>query len=244
MAANIYFDLSEEIEQDLCQIYQSLCDELTNSLTLLEHDLEDFCNQTQFEPIVSLINKTINLFNDEIFQLSNRAFEEWKDSSGSFVYVSRNSQAGDLAIETAQQIEQNLKDIFDSFWISKPLGEGLQIDTSRPKVKDEDFDALKEIYIKFFQNVENLGQETINNLSTKSDDNSTYNLIIPAVRVIIEPIKNAFEQFSVKIDEAKADSESLSSQQEKNNEEASEMIVKTSATAADVAEALKMYGDI
>jgi hypothetical protein len=57
-------------------------------------------------------------------------------------------------------------------------------------------------------------------------------------------MKNAFEQFCVKIDEAKEKSENLKQQQDQKNDEASESATQTSATAADISEALKMFDDI
>ena len=124
------------------------------------------------------------------------------------------------------------------------MGEGLQLDTSRPKIKGEDFDELKEIYTRFFQDVESTGEEVVNQIAEQGSDDPTYNVIIPAVKAITEPMKNAFEQFCTKIDEAKEDSDNLKQQQDQNNDEASETATQTSASAADIAEALKMFDDI
>jgi hypothetical protein len=244
MAENIHIDLSEEIEQDLLQRYQSLCDDLTQKLNSMEQELEELCGQTQFEPMVNVVNDTVTLFNDEIYSVADQAFEEWRDGAGSFSAASENSQAGDAAMETARQIEQSIRDIFDGFWSSHPMGEGLQLDTSRPKIKGEDFDELKEIYTRFFQDVESTGEEVVNQIAEQGSDDPTYNVIIPAVKAITEPMKNAFEQFCTKIDEAKEDSENLKQQQDQNNDEASETATQTSASAADIAEALKMFDDI
>lgn len=244
MAENIHIDLSEDIEQDLLSRYQALCDELTKKLNALEKELEEMCTQTQYEPMVKLVNETVNLFNDEIYNVADQAFEEWREGTGSFTATSQNSQSGDAALETARQIEQKIRDLFDDFWSSHPLGDAIQLDTSRPKVKSEDYDELKEIYIKFFQEVESVSEETVSQITDMGNDDSTYNVIIPAVRSITEPMKNAFEQFCTKIDEAKEHSETLKQNQDTNNEEASEAATNTSASAADIADALKMFDDI
>lgn len=244
MAENIHIDLSEEIEQDLLQRYQALCDDLTQKLNSMEQELEELCGQTQYEPMVNVVNNTVTLFNDEIYSISEQAIEEWLEGDGSFFAASENSQAGDAAMETARQIEQSIKDIFDEFWSSHPLGEGIQLDTSRPKIKGEDFNELKEIYLKFFQDVESTGEEVVNQIAEQGSDNPTYNVIIPAIKSLTEPMKNAFEQFCVKIDEAKEKSENLKQQQDQKNDEASESATQTSATAADISEALKMFDDI
>lgn len=244
MAENIHIDLTEEIEQDLLQRYQSLCDELAQKLGAMEQELEEICSETQYEPMVNVVNDTITLFNSDIFDVADRAFEEWREGLGSFSAASEKSQSGESALETARQIESNIRDIFDGLWGSHPLGEGVQLDTSRPKIKGEDFDELKEIYTKFYQDVEAISEENINQIVELGNDDPTYNVIIPAIKAITEPMKNAFEQFCAKIDEAKEESESLKQQQDANNDEASETATQTSASAAEIAEALKMFDDI
>lgn len=244
MAENIHIDLSEEIEQDLLSRYQGLCDELTQQLNTMVGELEELCNQTQYEPIVEAVNSTVQLFNDEIRSVADQTFEEWREGPGSFSAASENSQAGDAALETARQIEQSIRDQFDGFWSSNPMGNGIQIDTSRPKVKTEDYEELKEVYTKHSQEVENINEETIRQIAEQGDDDPTYNVIIPAVKAITEPMKNAFEQFGVKIDEAKEKSEELKQAQDANNEEASEVATNTSASAAEVAEELMIFDDI
>ena len=241
MAGNIHIDLSEEIEHDLLQIYHSLCDELTHKLNSMEYELEDLCMKTRYIPMVNIVNDTVDLFNEEIYSVADQAFEEWRDGTGSFSAAAENSQACEAAMETARQIEQNIRDIFDEFWSSKPMGEGIQVDTRRPNVRGEVFDELKEIYTRFFQEVEWIKDEVVRQIAEQGSDEPTYNVIIPAVKAITEPMKNAFEQFCTKIDEAKEDSETLKQQQDQNSDEASEIAAQTAATAADIAEMLKMF---
>lgn len=244
MAENIHIDLSEDIEKDLLNRYQGLCDELVQKLSAMKQELEELCSQTQFKPMLNVVNETINLFNNEIHEVANQVFENWIDSQGSFSAMSENSQAGEGALETARQIEQNIREIFEGFWSSYPMGEYVEIDTSRPKIKSENFDELKEVYTKFFQDVEVVNSETVAQISEQGDDDPAYNVIIPAVKAITEPIRNAFEQFCTKVDKAKEDSEELKQQQDANNNDASEVATNTSASAKDIAEALKMFDDI
>lgn len=244
MAENIHIDLSEEIEQDLLGRYQSLSDDLTQRLNAMYGELEEMCNRTQYEPMLKVVNNTITLFNEEIYGVANQAFEEWKDGEGSFCAAVENSQAGEAAMETARQIETGLRDLFDTFWSSHPLGELVQLDTSRPKIKEEDYEELKEIYIRCFQEIETIGEENLNQILELGGDDPTYNVIVPAVKAMVEPIKEAFEQFGTKVDEAKEESINLKQQQDSKNEEASENATQTSASAADIAEALQMFDDI
>jgi len=154
MAENIHIDLSEDIEQDVLQRYQSLCDDLTQKLNSMAQELEELCGQTQYEPMVNVVNDTVTLFNDEIYSVADQAFEEWKDGAGSFSAASENSQAGDAAAETARQMEQGIRDIFDGFWSSHPMGEGIQLDTSRPKIS---LKSYSEVTTAFSVNLDMVG---------------------------------------------------------------------------------------
>ncbi|WP_297775894.1 hypothetical protein [Blautia sp.] len=244
MAENIYIDLTEEIESDLLTRYQGLCDELTQNLNSMFQELEELCGQTLYEPMLNVVNQTIELFNEDIYSIATQIFEEWTDGEGSFSAVSANSQAGDAALETARNIESGIKDIFDTFWNSHPLGEGIQVDTSRPKIKSEDFNELKDIYTKCSQEIDSIGEDTVNQIVQAGSDDPIYNVIIPAMLAITKPVKEAFEQFVVKVDEAREESEMLKQRQDSKNEEATEMATNTSASAQEIADALAMFSDI
>ena len=244
MAENIYIDFTEEFEEDTVQMYQELCESLTETLKNMCSDMEEICNETQYEPIVNVVTQTIDLFNSEIHGISTNAFEEWSQGGGSFNAIAEKSQVGDMGIETARNIEQRIRDIFEEFWSSSPMGEAITVDTSRPKVKSEDFDELKEVYTKYCSSIGEIGEETLSKIAEKGDENPTYNIILPAVKCLSEPVKNAFEEFGTKIDEAKEESETIKTQQESDTEEALETATKVSASAADVAEALDMFKDI
>ncbi|MCI8995392.1 MAG: hypothetical protein HFI30_06840 [Lachnospiraceae bacterium] len=244
MAENIHLDLSEEMEQDLVSRYGNLCEELTQSLNRMAGEMEGICQKTQYEPMVRVVNQTIMAFNEEIYRVSSQAFEEWCEGEGSFTAAVRNSQAGEEAGETAAQMENHIRNLFEEFWSGHPLGDGLQLSTGRPEVNTEDYEELKKVYETCFQEVETIGEETEAALVTDGEESPTYHLMIPAVRAVAEPVKNAFEQFCVKIDEAKEESERLKQQQDTHNEESAENATNTAMSAADIAEELKMFDDI
>lgn len=244
MAGNIHIDLSEEIEQDIEKRYQDVCDALTKELNSMVQNLENICNKTSYAPMVKCVNETVQLFNEDIYQLAKSVFEEWLDGNASFSAAVQTSQAGDAAQETARAIDGNIQDMFDNFWSSHPLGDAIQIDTSRPKVKAEDFDELKDIYTKAFENIESINEDSINQIVEQGEDDPTYNIIIPAIKAIAETIKNAFGEFGKIIDDAKETSEKLKQTQDTNNQEALENAINTSADAGDIADAVKMFDDI
>ena len=244
MAENIHIDLTEDIEQELLSKYQGLCDELTQKLGDMAGALGEICDRTRYEPMLDAVNQTINLFYDEIHATAEQVFEEWIDGDGSFQRAAENSMAGDAALETARSIENSIRDIFDNFWSGKALGEEISLDTSRPVIKSEDFDELKDIYTKCADEVGDISESAINGVKEQGSDNPTYNIIIPAMKAITEPVKNAFEEFCKKIDEAKDKSEELKHQQASHNEEAAEAATSTSATATDIAESFNMFDGI
>lgn len=244
MAENIYFDLSEDIQRDLEEEIQELCEEMTQTLTQTYGQLEEICRNTMYEPIMKSVNQTIELFDDEIHTHSLNAFEEWIDGDGSFKAAAIKSQAGDSAMQTAADIENHIRDYLTSFWSNHPMGSAITVDTSRPRVKDEDFDTLGDIYKDCAQKIEDISERTLASIRHKGEDDPTYNVILPAVTSLTNPIKAAFEKFIGKISESKDKSEELKQQQAASNEEALGTATQTTASAAEIADALKMFDNI
>lgn len=244
MAENIHINLTEDLEQDLLQEYQGLCEAIEQNLSTMAQDLEKISQDTQYEPIVNAVNATVQLFNEDIHDGSCRVFDEWIEGEASFQAAVENSQAGDSALETARSIESKIREMFEEFWLHKPLGDGVDIDTSRPKVSDGDFDELKDIYTKYSQEIETVGEETKSRINEQGQDDPTYDILLPAVTALTEPMKKAFEGFSTKIDEAKEMSENMKQQQKSRNEEAAEAAMSASVSAEEIAQVLSMYDDI
>lgn len=244
MAENIHVDLSEDVEEGLKSAYQDFCDSVKDILGKMKEELEAICERTGYEPMVNALNQTIELFDTEVRDVAVQAFDEWCDGEGSFKAAAENSRAGDAGVETAQQIENAIRDMFENFWAVRSMGDAIQVDTSRPEVKGEDFEELSEVYNKYYQEIEETGEQALSSLADQGDDNPTYNIIIPAVKALFEPVKNSFEQFSGKIKEAEEKSEELKQEQESRNEEAAESITGTTATAADIAEAFSMFDGV
>lgn len=241
---NIYLDLTEEIQEGLKTAYQSLCDELGANFAGMRSELEELCRATSYKPMVDTVNETVRRFDEDIHQLSMRVFQEWQDSDGSFQAVATHSQAGEEALDTARQMENALHEILETFWGNKYLGDVMQIDTSRPVVKSEDFDVLKDIYQKHSNETQEIGEQSIRQINENGENNPTYHVIIPVIKAVAEPIKNAFAEFTGKIEKAKADSDSLRAAQEAKNQEAAEAATNTSASARDIAESLEMFRDV
>lgn len=239
-----YFSLSEEMEQDLKEWYQSFCDDLSEKLRGMGTDLGNLCNQMQYKPAVDVVNKTIELFNGEISSRAKRVFEDWTQGEGSFAAAAQTFQAGDDAVETAKALENSIKDIFDSFWSSHPLGENIPLDTKHPKVKDEDFDELKNIYANVCREAESLGERIRNQINNAGNENPTYKMMHPAVEAISGTIKSAFDKFALQIDAAKEASTAKKQQQDNQAQGAFDSAKTTSATAEEVASELRMFDDL
>ena len=194
MAEDIWFNLTKEFEKDLLHIYQSLCDNLAQKLDSLERELEKLCSQTQYEPMLNIVNETVDLFNDDTYSMADEAFGAWSDGQYSFSANAKMLVLGDVAIETAQQIEQSIKGLFEGFWSSRPLGKGINLDTSSPRIKQSDFDELKDIYTRFSLEVEDINEKIINQIKEQGYDDPTYNVVIPAIIAITKPINRWFEK--------------------------------------------------
>lgn len=241
MAGNIHFDLSDQIEEKITQSYTDLCSDLTEKLTALDSKLAEICKRTGYEPMVNVVNKTKKLFGEEISKTADSAFQAWLIGDGSFSKAAQNSQAGEDALGTAKNLESSIVEKFDTFWSSNPFVNEIAVDTSRPKIESNDFDELRDLYQKFSKEIDDLNNKAVNDILKDGEDNPTYNVIIPAIRAIAEPIKKAFESFCKKIDEAKGQSEAFMKAQSDKNTEAATAAITTSASAKDIAASLNMF---
>lgn len=199
--SEIYFDLSEETEYDLIQKYNLLCDNLNESLRRLKYELEEICEKTRFIPILNIVNETIIFFSNEVYSVADKAFEEWIDSPNSFTAVTENAMVGESVLETAIGIEHNIRYIFDEFWSSHAFREVLNTNTLRPNVNGESVSKLKNLYTSFLRDIEFISEKTINDIIEQGKENTIYSAFLPAVKAIIDPIRNAFEHFYARIDD-------------------------------------------
>ncbi len=244
MAGNIkiHVDLSEDVQKELPQIYKEFCESLKMTLETMHGDLEEICKKTHYEPMVKAVNQTIEHLTGDIKERADSVLQEWLDGDGSFVKAAEHSRAGEDAESSAQAIESEIRDAFEAFWNLNPMGDEINVDTSRPKVEEQDFDELAETYQKVSNVIDEEGENKINELKNKGEDSPTYSLLIPAVIALYEPLKTAFEKFQEDIAKAKGDSQSLAKAQMKMNDEAATN-TKTAASAEDIAAALKMFDD-
>ncbi len=243
MAANIHINLTTEIEGELDKIYASLCSDFNEQLRTMHDALGALCNTTCYKPMLDAANNTIRQLKEEIKKLSVDAFNQWMAGEGSFEAASKISQAGDDAVEIAREIEGRIQDHFADFWQLTCMEE-LTADTSRPIVTSENFDELKNIYTRSSQGIETIGEATIKTIREKGNDDPTYNVILPAVKAITEPMKIAFEQFGAQIKEAKQESAGFIRTQEQHNKDALVEVTRTSAGAKEIAETLNMFKDV
>ena len=244
MAGNmkIHVDLSEDVQIELAKIYAEFCESLKMTLGTMHGDLEEICKKTHYEPMVKVVNQTIEHLTGDIKEKADSVLQEWIDGDGSFVKAAEHSRAGDDAKSSAQAIEDEICDAFEAFWNPNPMGDKINVDTSRPKVEGQDFDELAKTYQKVSNEIDAEGEKKINDLKKKEEDSPTYSLLIPAVIALYEPLKTAFEKFQEDIAKAKGDSQSLAKDQMEMNDEAATN-TKTAASAEDIAAALKMFDD-
>jgi hypothetical protein len=195
MAGLLYLNLSEDMEMQLIAEYKRLCEELSEQLQAMAMDLEKLCEMTHWELLVNMVNSTKQMFDCDIHSASKQAFYEWIDGGGSFRAFAKNVKADDEVVEAAISLESKVKNLFDDFWLSKPMGEILDIDTSCPKVREDDIKELNLIYEYHLKKIKNISEDAINRITYIGGKNPTFNIIIPAIKALTELVKNAFEQF-------------------------------------------------
>lgn len=245
MADKVYFNLSEEIEQEIVNSYSTMLDDLTQRLHTLNDSLMDLCSRVKYAPMVRLVNNTIEMFDEDIRQVAQTTFEEWLDGEGCFSAAARRYQSGEEAEGTARALESQLQDVFNDFWANQPMGSAFSIDTARPKAEDADFEELEELYNTCSQDLQETTNSLLRTLEEQSVEDGTYRSLFPAIQCVGNAISTAFEQFGAKVKEGKEVAAQMrEEQQQKNEETAFELSTKSSASSEDVAATLAMYGDL
>jgi hypothetical protein len=237
------FNLSEEIQSGLKDMYQGLCDGLKEELGKMHNDLEDICKDVQYEPLQNTVNKTIALVSDEIKKNSDKTFEEWINGEASFEATTKRFQGGDRAVETAKNIQGDIENIYNGFWVPNPLGDAINVDTSMPDVENDTFEKLSKVYDTYADVIKQKNDEVDRKLKEKENDDPTYTSLRPAVKAITGSMQEAFTKFKPTIMSLKDVLDRRIQEQTRINEEAVEAASRTSASMEDIAAGLQMLDD-
>lgn len=240
---NIHVDLSQAVEDGICNGYEEYCNNLKTELGKMKDDLEGVCNNTHYEPMVKMVQDTINLFEGNIRDAAQNAFKVWTEGDGTFEKAAQNSQVGGEGEATARNIDGKIATLFEEFWNPNPMGVLEKIDTDRPEVSENSFDELHGIYTKYQGNINGIGDDAVRMMKQLGSDTPTYNIVIPAIVALYKPMEKAFETIGSKIESAKSESAGFKKTQEQRNQDA-ESDTATAATEEDIANALKMYDDV
>lgn len=241
----IHIDLTEELEQNVTKAYEDMTQGLITVLGTTKNELEELCNNTKYEPLLDVVNRTLRSFQEEVRSKATEIFEEWREGNASFSAAARFSEAGNAALETAQQIDGRIADLFEDFWSQNPFAEEIGVnDLSRPVIRDEDFDTLEEIYKKASEQVAEDGEQPVKQIQEKGKENPTYLLAVPPMTALAETLKNAFHRFTDKVKEFKEESQDKTTQQEAFSEEMAQSALSSSANVDDIAAGQKLYGNL
>lgn len=240
---NIHVDLSEDVQKELIETYEGFCESLKKMLGKMHGDLEKICEKTHYEPMVNIVNRTIEYLTEDIKNTADQALNEWMDGDGSFVKAAEHSQAGGDAEAIAREIEKQICGAYEDFWNPNPMGDGINVSTDRPIVEGQDFDNLAEEYQKASEEIESAGEDVVKKLKEQGEESPTYSILIPAVIALYKPLQTAFEKFKDNIADAKGESQDLATEQRGKNEEAATE-TQTIASAAEISDALKMFDNL
>ena len=240
-----HIDLTDELEQEVYTTYENLTEALKEVLGTTKASLVELCNKTQYQPMVNMVNTMVDSFQQEVTPKARTIFQEWQTGDASFTAAARNSEAGSEAEAVAGDSERNIEEFFESFWIKNPFAEEIiGIKCIRPVIRDEDFDTLEEIYQKATESLEGEEEQAIGEIKRKGDDNPTYLLAIPPMEALAETLKKAFEGFTGRVKDYRAESQERTETQKARSEDMAERALNTAASAAEVADSMKFFADI
>lgn len=241
----IHIDLTQELQDEVIKAYGDMTDGLGKTLGEARNSLEELCNNTQYEPMLRVVNQTLGSFQEEVRSKATEIFEEWREGNASFSAAARFSEAGDAALETAQQIDRGIADLFEDFWSHNPFTEEIgDINLSMPVIRDEDFDTLEEIYRKASEQVAEEGEQPVKQIQEKGGENPTYLLAVPPMTALAETLKNAFRGFTDKVKEFKEESQEKTARQRTYSEEMAQSALDSSVSAEEVGARQTFFGNV
>lgn len=198
----IYINFSEE-EVEFNRFYKEYCDDLHNSLIKLQKDVEEQLNKSKCKPLIIKVSQLNGLFNTSFRKSAEWGFNSWMNGRNNFLSLSRRLDAGKDSDNTAIEIQNDLKKIFDNFWDHTILTEAYRIFGGTTIIKDSDVNELLEIYNRCAKDIVKIRARMFKIIDYKSADDNTYNCMRDAVHVLYGPISAFIEESCTRIKEMK-----------------------------------------
>ena len=236
-------NLTEELIDAIESNYEILRDDMKEVLDTAVGELETLAQDTQYDALVEFINKLIEEFDSEVKPSADSAFQNWLDGNGNYHSAMELQKAGEDAVSTANEFENSLRQTFDEFWEKNPMGEALDVDTSHPEMKNDDYDELERIFTTAYESLDTVVGQMIGDVQSLGEEDPSYKTALPAFYALAQPVVNAVSGVANKVPAFREENESLTSAQETNAENAVKEAISGSIDSENIAGVLDMFGD-
>lgn len=215
------------------------CDEVKNALKSLRGELEKICNETEYEPLINVLNELITKqINEEIPKIVDKILESWKTEA----YEKHAKNMGiQSALTTAKTLDKDLYTLVKNLWQGKPLGEAIKAKTDTPEIDVTKYDYLKQQIDKAAKDLKANKDKHSKALKSDTATATTKGVAIPIIEAIFTPIENILIQFAAKIDKYKQEADTRNVSQLNLNTKTEADANTTGASAGDLTAMLELF---
>lgn len=242
MTGNKSFSIDKEAQVEIINYYDEVIEELDNYTKDMIIELEEICERVKYKKVVDFTNECINFYNEDLKEQIINNLDEWTDSDGSLVAFIRTMSGGEEAEETANRLEDELKDNFESRFANI---DELNIFTDEAEISEQDYEELTLVVKDYYKDIENLYDDKRKEIDDRSEENFAFSVISGAVSSTLSGVLSSFEDVSKEIEKdkdefiksiEKARKEAIDSSEEisKSAEKKAENLFKSSRKNHDI----------
>ena len=210
-----------------------------STLKNLRGELEKICNETEYEPLINVLNELITKqINEEIPKIVDKILENWKTEA----YEKHAKNMGiQSALTTAKNLDKDLYDLVKKLWQDKPLGEAIKAKTDAPEIDVARYDYLKQQIDKAAKALKENKDKHSKALKSDTATATTKSVAIPIIEAIFTPIENILVQFATKVDKYKQEADARNVSQLNLNTKTEADANTTGASAGDLTAMLELF---
>lgn len=194
------FSFEESEQAAIIGTYSNALEKVADATKKFFEGMEGVCEKTKYAPILNLEHICVDFYLEEVRANVENYFNEWLDSEASLAMFIEKMNGGEEAEETAIKLQSQLQ---DEISVMFPSIEKFVFSTGEPKIKEENFDELKEISDVYKLALDDICDETIREIESKSDENSAFVTIKAPILSTFGSASSAFEELAKQFETVK-----------------------------------------
>ena len=234
--------LNFKIADDITGKMDSVCETINKAVKNLMEKTSEICRETNYAPIVDAVQDTFGKLSGEVNATIIKELRSWKDEHG-YVVTNKGYWGGEESAQTAANMDEKISQAVES--LDRTAKEfSLSVATDVPSVDPKHFETLVSLYETCRNTIRNDTEDTLRHIQQKNEDDITYGVALPMFQMVIESYTNYFDGWAKKMGVFRDQAQGLGAARDQANREFSQQAAKTSMSAQQITETLKMFEDV